>query len=249
MITKKRIIAAMMGAGAALAIAAPAQAQVSGIAYASPAAVIGGSKAFAAANQQISTTYQASFDQIKSRREAMKKEVEPLLAQLDTNKDKTVSDEEVKAAQAARNPALDKLKTAQTNAETEINRLSTPAARAEMFAIEGILRQYEAAQLRVVNARKIAVVLSPEVFMYAPDSADISKAIIEELDKTTPSVSISPAANWQPARETVAIQQQLIQVAQARAYQQAAAQQQGQARPAAAAPAPAGKPAKPAEPR
>ena len=253
MITKKHIVAAMLAAPATLLFAAPAQAQVNGIAYANPTTVVGNSKAFAAANAQIATTYKTAFDQIKARREALQKEVEPLLLQIDTNKDKNVTDEEIKAAQTAKNPALDRLKTAQTTAETDVARLTNPAARAELFAIESILRQYEAAQMRVVTARKVGVVLSPEVFMYAPESADISPAITAELDKAVPSVSIAPPADWQPARETLAIQQQLIQLQQVRAYQAQAAQQG--ARPAGAAPAPAGArpaapaPAKPAEPR
>ena len=262
MITKKTMMAALLAAPAALAFAAPASAQVSGIAYASPTQVVGSSKAYQAANQQISTTYKAQFDQVVTRRTALQKEMEPLLKQIDTNNDQQISDAEIQAATNANNPALDRLRTAQNNANTEIQRLTTPAARAELFAIESILKQYEAAQLRVVNAKKISVVLTPEVFMYAPDSADISSAITAEIDRVAPTVSIAAPSDWQPARETLAIQQQLTQVAQARAYQ-AAAQQQAAA-PAATTPRPAGAPgttparpagapattpARPAEPR
>ncbi|MES2989114.1 MAG: OmpH family outer membrane protein [Pseudomonadota bacterium] len=251
MIIKKRIIAALLAAPATLAFAAPATAQTaSGIAFANPTSVVGNSKAFAAANTQISTTYKASFDQIAQRRAAMQKELEPLLTQLDTNKDKNLDDNEIKAAQNAKSPVLDRIKVAQDNAQNEIGRISNPAARAELFAIESILLKYGAAQMAVVNAKKISVVLSPEVFMYAPESADISAAITAEIDKTTPTVGIAPPADWQPSRETMQIQQQLVQVAQMRAYQQ---QQQGAApAPAAAGAKPApGKPApaKPAEPR
>ncbi|WP_249341201.1 MULTISPECIES: OmpH family outer membrane protein [unclassified Sphingomonas] len=250
MIIKKRILAALLAAPAALVVAAPAHAQVNGIATASPVRVIDASKAFGAAQQQIQTTYKGAFDQINARRQAAQKEAEPLLAQLDTNKDKKVDDAELKAAQAAKNPVLDKIAALQNAANADVQKLSLPAARAELFAIESILRQYEAAQLRVVTARKIGVVLSPEVFMYAPDSADISDAITAELDKSLPTVSIQPPADWQPARETQAMQQQLAQLEQIRAYQAAAQQQRG----AGAAPAPAAgaKPAagnKPAEPR
>jgi Skp family chaperone for outer membrane proteins len=249
MITKKAILAAMLAAPAALAIAAPAHAQVSGIAYANPTSVVASSKAFAAANQQISTTYKTAFDQMQQRRQQLDNELKPLVAQLDSNKDGRVSEDEAKAAQTAKNPAIERIRTAQTNAQNELARLSNPAARAELFAIESVLRQYEAAQLKVVNARKISVVLSPEVFMYAPDSANISQAITAEIDKVAPTVSIQPPANWQPSRETLAIQQQ---IAQAAAYQQAAAQQQRAQQPAAPAAAPAAgttQPARPAEPR
>jgi len=250
MITKKAILAAMLAAPAALAIAAPAHAQVAGIAYANPTSVVASSKAFGAANQQISTTYKAAFDQMQQRRTALDNELKPLVAQLDSNKDGRVSEEEAKAAQTAKNPAVEKIRTAQTNAQNDLGRLSNPAARAELFAIESVLRQYEAAQLRVVNARKISVVLSPEVFMYAPDSANISQAIVAEIDKVAPTVSIQPPADWQPSRETLAIQQQIAQAAQIQAYQQAAAAQQRGAAPAAGAPAATGtQPPKPAEPR
>ncbi|RYE01511.1 MAG: OmpH family outer membrane protein, partial [Sphingomonadales bacterium] len=186
MITKKRIIASLLAAPAAFAFAAPVQAQVAGIAYANPTSVVGNSKAFAAANQQIGTTYKTSFDQMQQRRTALDAELKPLVSQLDTNKDGKVSDDELKAAQNAKNPVLDKIKTAQETAQADMARLSNPASRAELFAIESILRKYEAAQKAVVDARKISVVLSPEVFMYAPDSADISPAITAEIDKTTP---------------------------------------------------------------
>jgi Skp family chaperone for outer membrane proteins len=251
MISKKHLLLALAAAPAAIAVAAPASAQVNGIAYASPVRVVGGSKAFGAAQQQISTTYKAAFDQLAQRRQALANELKPLTAQIDSNKDGNVTDAEIQAAQNAKNPAIEKIRTAQTNAQNDIARLGNPAARAELFAIESLLRQYEPAQLRVVNARKIGVVLSPEVFMYAPDSADISQAITAEIDKVAPTVSIQPPADWQPSRDTLAIQQQLAQLAQLRAYQQAAAQQQGQQPAAGAAPArpAATQPARPAEPR
>lgn len=249
MIIKKRILAAMLATPAALAITAPAQAQVSGIASANPAAVVANSKALTAAHQQISTTYKAAFDQMQARRQTLETEMKPLIAQVDTNKDGQVSEAELAAAQSSKSPAIERIRTAQTNAQTELSRLSNPAARAELFAIESVLRQYEPAMMRVVTARKISVVLAPEVFQYAPDSADISTAITAEIDKTTPTVSIQPPANWQPSRDTMTIQQQIAQAAQARAYQQAA-QQQGAARPAAApAAAPAANTKRPAESR
>jgi len=256
MFTKKRILAALLAAPAALAVAAPAHAQVNGIATARPVLVVDSSKAFAAAQQQIQTTYKAAFDQIASRRQAAQKELDPIIkqiaAQFDTDKDGKLSPQEQAAMQASKSPLLDKVNEIQNRANTDVGKLSNPAARAELFAIESILRQYDAAQLRVVTARKIGVVLSPESFMYAPDSADITDAITAEIDKVSPTVSITPPAEWQPARETQAMQQQLAQLEQIRAYQAAAQQQQrpAGAAPAAAAPAPAaGGAKKPAEPR
>lgn len=252
MITNKLLLGVL--AASAAVIAMPASAQVAGIASASPTNVVATSKAFAAARQQISTTYKASFDQIAARRETLEKEAKPLvdqlMAQFDANKDGQLSQQEQTAAQNAKSPLLDRLKTVQSTAEGDIAKLTNPAARAELFAIESILRQYEAAQLRVVNAKKIGVVLTPEAFMYAPDSVDISEAIAAEIDKVAPTVAIQAPEGWQPARETMEIQQRLVQMAQMAAYQRQAQAQAGAA-PAGAAPAPApgARPAKPAEPR
>ncbi|MES2443819.1 MAG: OmpH family outer membrane protein, partial [Pseudomonadota bacterium] len=235
MITKKRIIAAMLAAPAALLFAAPASAQVAGgIATASPLMAIGNSKAYASANQQIDTAYKAAFDQIDARRAAAQKEVEPFLTAIDTNKDKQISDAEVAAAQAAKNPALDRIKAAQDKAQTDIQQMSLPVIRAQAFAIENILRQYGAAQGAVVNAKKITVILTPEAFVYAPPAVDVTPAITAELDKALPTVSIAPPATWQPSREALGLQQQLQQLDQRRAE---AAAQQAAARPAGAAPA------------
>ncbi|HVJ03587.1 MAG TPA: OmpH family outer membrane protein [Sphingomonas sp.] len=244
MTTRKHVLAAMIAAPVAFAFAAPANAQVGGIASANYVRVVASTKAFGAAEQQIATTYKAAFEQLAQRRQALETEMKPLRDQLDTNKDGQVSDAELQSAQTAKSPTLQKIQTAQTNAQNDMVRLGNPAARAELFAIESILQRYEAAQLAVVNARKINVVLSPEAFIYAPDSVDISQAIAAEIDKASPTVSIQPPANWQPARETLAIQQQIAQI---RSYQAAAAQQraaQGQQ-----AGAPPTQPAKPAEPR
>lgn len=234
MITKKMLLAAAAIAPAALAFAAPAQAQVAGIATANPTAVVAKAKAFAAANQQISTTYKQAFDQMIARRQAMQKEVEPLLTQLDTNKDKQISEVELQTAQRANNPVLTTIKTAQDKAEAELARLGNPAARAELFAIEMILMQYQAAQQKVIAAKKINVVLMPDVVMYAPDAIDISDQIVAEIDRASPSVSITPPATWNPARETVAIQQQIAQLRSAALQQQ---RQQAAAQPPAGQPA------------
>jgi Skp family chaperone for outer membrane proteins len=250
MITKKRIIAAMLAAPAALLFAAPASAQVAGtnIATASPVMAISNSKAYASANQQIDTAYKPAFDQIDARRQAAQKEVEPMLASIDTNHDKQISDAEVSAAQAAKNPALDRIKAAQDKAQNDIQQMSLPVIRAQAFAIENILRQYGAAQGAVINAKRITVILTPEAFLFAPPAADVTPAITAELDKALPTVSIAAPASWQPSREALGLQQQLQQIDQRRAEMAQAQQQQAAARPVGAAPtgAPAPTGARPA---
>ncbi|MDF7773960.1 OmpH family outer membrane protein [Sphingomonas sp. AOB5] len=243
MITKKLLIASLLAAPAALLTAAPAAAQVQGIASANPIIAIANSKAFGTASQQIATQHKAAIDQINARRDALDKELEPLYTLIDTNKDKEISEAEVNAAQAARNPALASIKTAQDKAQADILRLSTPVIRAQLYALEKILENYGTAQTNVINARKITVILQPSAFLYAPESASVTGAITAELDKVIPSVPIQPPANWNPSQTTVNMLEQISELESRRA----ASQQQQAPRPAGAAPAPAaGQPARPA---
>jgi len=246
MINKKRIIAAMLAAPAVLAFSAPAQAQVSGaIGTTDPMLVIARSKAYTASRQQIGTTYKAVFDQINVRRTSATNEMKPLIAPLDTDKNGELSDAEIAAAQAAKNPALDRIVAAERKANEDIQKLRTPISRAEIFVVQNLLRQYETAQLKVVTAKKIGVLLRADAFLYAPDAVDVSNALVTEIDTAAPTVPIAPAADWNPDQNSFKMWQALKEAeAQAIAYQQAVAQQQA-AQGAQPAPA-AGQPARPA---
>lgn len=241
MITKKLLIASLLAAPAALLTAAPAAAQVQGIATANPIVAIANSKAYTTASQQIAAQHKAAIDQINARRTALDKELEPLYTQIDTNKDKEISDAEASAPAAA--PVVARAKAAQEKAQADIMRLSTPIIRAQLYALEKILENYGTAQTNVINAKKIGVILQPSAFLYAPDAANVTGAITAELDKVIPSVPSQPPANWNPSQATVNTLEQISEYETRRAQ----AQQAQQPRPAAATPAPAaGQPARPA---
>ncbi len=241
--TSKFILAGVLAAPAILA-AAPAAAQSQGIATATPALAILQSKAYQAAMQQISTAQKPAIDQINARQTALQTEVRPLYLQMDTNKDGQVSQQELQAAQTARNPVLNTIQTAEQKAEADINRLSVPLIRAQMFAIEKILEKYSAAQTNVVNARKISVILAPSAVQYGPQGTDVTQLIVAELDKVVPTVATTPPADWNPSQTVANVYQQVQELENRIAQVQAARQQQAQ--PAAGA-APAGtRPATPA---
>jgi len=238
--TIRKLLLAAAIAAPAVALAAPAEAQVGGIATASTLGAVARSKAFTSANQQITTTYKAASDQVTARLNALQAELKPLVAQIDTNHDGQLSDAEVQAAQAAKNPAIAKIQAAQEAAQRDVSRLNQPIILARAFATEQILMQYDGAFNRVVAAKKISLVLPPDAVMFESDSVDVTEAITAELDKAIPSVPITPPANWQPQQGTMQFLQQYSQ-----AIQQAAAAQQAQGGAPAAAPrpaAPAGQP-------
>ena len=209
---------------APLAFGTVATAQVSGIATVNPTIAIAKTKAFSAAYSQIGTQYKANFDQIDARN----KTLNGLRAQLDTNNDKQVDQEELDAAVKAKSPVLKSMETE----ETEIQKLQTPAIKAQMFAIENIFKEYSNAQQQVVADKKIGVILSPDAFIYAPPQTDVTDAITAVLDTRVPSVATTPPADWQPQRSTVSLHQQIQHLLMASARNQAAQQQPPAAQPA-----------------
>ena len=209
---------------APLAFGTVATAQVSGIATANPTIAIAKTKAFSAAYSQIGTQFKSNFDQIDARN----KTLNGLRAQLDTNNDKQVNQQELDAAVKANSPVLKSMETE----ETEIQKLQTPAIKAQMFAIENIFKEYSNAQQQVVADKKIGVILSPDAFIYAPPQTDVTDAITAVLDTRVPTVAITPPADWQPQRNTVSLHQQIQQLLMASARNQAAQQQPPAAQPA-----------------
>ena len=220
---RKNIIAAAFLSAAA--ISAPASAQVAGIATADTAVAITRSKALGTAYQQIGTQYAAVAQQLQAKRT----EINNLNAQLDTNKDKELTQAELDVAIKAKNPLLTQLDAKQK----ELNTLQEPIFLAQLYAVEQIALKYDAAQQAVITAKKINVILAPDAFVWAPEAVDVTAAITAELDKVVPSVPITPPAGWRPSRQIGALYQQIQQLINAASQQAQAAA--AQARPAAPA--------------
>jgi len=221
---RKNIIAATFLSAAA--ISAPASAQVAGIATADTAVAITRSKALGTAYQQIGTLYASVAQQLQAKRV----EINTLNAQLDTNKDKELTQAEIDVAVKANSPLLKQIDTKQS----EINTLQDPIVLAQLYAVEQIALKYDAAQQAVITAKKINVILTPDSFVWAPEAIDVTPAITAELDKAVPSVTITPPSGWRPSRQIGALYQQIQQLISA-ATQQAQAAAAAQARSAAPA--------------
>ncbi|WP_397603946.1 OmpH family outer membrane protein [Sphingorhabdus sp.] len=220
---RKNILAAAFLSAAAISV--PASAQVAGIATADTAVAITRSKALGTAYQQIGTQYAAVAQQLQAKRV----EINNLNAQLDTNKDKELTQAELDVAIKAKNPLLTQLDAKQK----EINTLQEPIFLAQLYAVEQIALKYDAAQQAVITAKKINVILAPDAFVWAPEAVDVTAAITAELDKVVPSVPITPPAGWRPSRQIGALYQQIQQLINAASQQAQAAA--AQARPAAPA--------------
>ncbi len=217
-------------------LAGTASAQTAGIATAQADAAIFSAKAFDAANQQISTTYKAQLDQAAAAQTALNTQLRTLL---DTNKDGQISQAEAAAAEG-NGAVANQVRAAQAKAQPAIEAAQGPAIKAQAYALEQIVNKYDPALRAVVAAKKISIVLAPNAIQFAPPATDVTRDIIAEIDRTTPSVPIAPPANWQPQQQTVELLQQYRQLVYANAARR---QQAGAPAPAAGTPAPAAAPA------
>ena len=206
------ILSALLSAAA---VAAPASAQVSGIATSDTSVAIARSKALGTAYQQIGTQYAAVAQQMQAKR----LEINNLNAQLDTNKDKELTQAELDVAIKAKSPVLTQIDAKQK----EINTLQDPIILAQLYSVEQIALKYEAAQQAVITAKRINVILAPDAFVWAPESVDVTAAITAELDKAVPSVPITPPAGWRPSRQIGQLYQQIQQLINVAAQQAQAA--------------------------
>ena len=198
----KFLLASALVAPGMLVAATGAQAQA--VAIADPNTAVSKSKAFVTAMGQIRTQYKVQLDQVDARRTAIQKEIDPLLATLDTNHDGTVSEDEINAAQAAKSPALATIQQKQAAAQQELGKLEEPAARAQAYVVEQISAKLQSAVQAAIAERNVSVLLKPAAVMYVQPTADLTPVITAKLDGLVPSVGITPPANWQPGQQGAA---------------------------------------------
>jgi len=211
---------------AASAIAAPASAQINGIATADTAAAVAGTQALQTGYQQIATQYEAQRQTLDQRQQSRTQ----LAQQLDTNSDGQLDDAEAAAAPEATVQQIQAL-------DQEIAQIQAPIQRARVYVVSQLAQQYAPAAQQVISDRSIQILISPEAIIYAPETANVTPAITQALNTRVPQASVDVPQDWQPTQATVNLFQQVQQLLVLSAMQQQQAQQQGQA-PAPAQQAP-----------
>ncbi|MEM6856530.1 MAG: OmpH family outer membrane protein [Pseudomonadota bacterium] len=200
----------------------PAAAQVEGkVATSSISNSILGVPSFQTALSQVSTTYAAQIEQLQTKRT----ELDTLLKPFDTNGNGTIDQgAETAAIQGAAN--LQQIQTLRA----EINGLENQITAAQVYAVEQVLAQYQAALNEVATQQQIVMIVEPNSLLYAAEGADITAAVSTALAGKVSAVGIVPPAGWQPSNSGVQIFQEiqrtlLVQEARARAAQQQQQQQ------------------------
>ena len=191
---KTLLLAAALAAPAAI-VSTSATAQVGGVAVADPEAAVANSKAWATARTQIQTTYKAQIDQANARRQAISTELQPLVDAYQKAAAAPCATEASLRSQATA------IQTKEQAGNAELQRLTAPASRAQAYALEQISAKLPDAVSAAVRAKNVSLLLRPNAALFAQPTADITSAITAELDRTVPTVGITPPANWQPGQQ------------------------------------------------
>ena len=222
--TITKILTSASLAAAALTTA-PLAAQVQGsVATASVSGTLLRVPGLTTALQQVSTTYAAQLQTVQTKQT----ELNNLLTPYDANSNGSIDQEETAALQSS--PNFQQIQTLRA----EIGVIENQITAAQIYAVEQVLAQYQAALTEVATAQQVVMVVDPASLQYAAQGADISEAVGTSLAAKVPAVGIVPPAGWQPNPNSVQVFQEIqrrlvIQEARARAAQQHQQQQNPQA--------------------
>lgn len=177
--------------------AAPAIAQTkSGLAVVDLEEAVARSSAYTTAMTQMQTTYKPQIDQINTRRTAIETDL------------KSKNDALQAAYKAAGNkptPAIEtqyqQLQQAQQAGQAELQRLSQPVQLARAYVEQQIVDKLDDALKAATAKTKAEIVFKKAATESFGASADITNAVIAELNTLVPSVGITPPAGWQPGQQ------------------------------------------------
>ena len=206
-------------ATSAVSIAAPAAAQVNGMATVDVAMTVVSSQALQNGYQLVGTQYQAQRTTIDQRTQQRQE----LLRAFDTNNDAQLDEAEAAPLQDPTNATVLQIQAI----DAEIQQLQVPINLARVYVVQQVAQQYSASLQQVISDRSIQFVISPEALVYAPEGVDVTPLVVTALNARLPSVSITPPAGWQPTEQVVNLFQQVqnILVMAQQQQQQAAAPQ------------------------
>lgn len=256
----KTLSLALLAATAAAVVAPAAQAQVAGIAEVDKLAVLTGTKAFKDGYNAVATQNAGNI----SRLDAIRDELVPLEKSYDTDGDGQLTQKDKAWVDALKQretvitsldkngdknltgTELDELRTRNLPIQKvlelrgESSGITENIQLIQMFVIDAIIKQYDTALKSVVTSKKINLVLTPGVIVYAAPAVNINKDVVVALDRLVPSVALPQNGQQISLTEEAAayhgqIKELIIQSAVAQAQARNRAEQQQGAQPAAPA--------------
>lgn len=191
----KKILVASALAVATLSVspimAVPAIAQAKAVAVADVRVAAARSNAFSVASQQIETTYKAQIDQQQSRGQTLQAEINVLIAKYNEESKKTPQNQAT--LQAAGQAVQNKRQAAQA----ELGQIGRPVELAIAYVEDQISVRMNEAIRAAMTAKKIDLLLNPDAVLARENNVDITDAVVTELNRLLPNVSIAVPAGYQ----------------------------------------------------
>ena len=204
------------GLAAAATFAAPAAAQVNGIATLDVPRAIAASQARNTAYQQIATQYQAQRTTIEQRTQQR----QTLVQTFDTNSDGQIDETEAAATQDPNNATVRQIQAI----DAELQQLQAPIQLARVYVVSQLGNELSNALQQVISDRSIQMVISPDAMIYEAEGANVTEAVVNALNTRVPAIAAVPPADWQPSENGVNLFQQVQQILMIAAMQQQQAQ-------------------------
>src|SRR3546814_3775176 len=97
----------------------------------------------------------------------------------------------------------------------ELGRMGGPVERALAYVEDQISVRMNEAVKAAMTARKIDLLLQPDAVLARENNVDITDAVVAELNKILPNVTITPPAGYKPGQLVQQHNQQLMDAARA----------------------------------
>lgn len=191
----KPLAFALLLAGAAhpaLAAAPSAGGGVSGVGFANLEGVVANSNAAKTAQTQRETTYKAQIDQYNARAQQIDAQLKPLA-------EKFQKDRAAGVAQATLQQEVATIQQIQESGKQELAKIMEPVQLSEAYGQEQIDGKLQTVVPAAMQKAGVSLLLRQEAVIYGSPAANISQAVLDELNAELPSIQVVPPAGWEPA--------------------------------------------------
>ncbi len=171
-----------------------AVAQVQGIATADLERAQLATKAFQAASAQIRTSYAAQITAAESRSKVLQAELQAMGIALQE------AGKKPGATQKSLEPQVTAFQQKQAAAQKEIDTLSESFNLAAAYVREQISLREDEAVRNAMKKAKVEAIFSPQAFIAAGPSIDMTQKITDEYNLLVPAVQAIPPAGYRPGQ-------------------------------------------------
>ena len=188
------------------AVAAPAAAPAggtNGVGFVNLEAVVQNSAAFKTAIAQRQVTYKPQIDAYNAKAAQFDTQLKPLAEKFQKDRAAGVAQTSLQQEYAA-------IQQIQENAKQELAQIMQPEQMSEAYGQEQIQSKLQTVVPTAMQKAGVTLLLRQDAVVYGP-AANLSEAVLAELNAQLPTVQLVPPAGWEPAEVRAQKAQQAAQ--------------------------------------